>query len=63
MVHAAWDEAPEEARVMLDGIEDHVKAEAPLSNDKLTSRGASTKQTPLLAGRQREAEVGEQHER
>ena len=44
-MHAAWAAAPEEAKEMLDSIEEAVKMKEPASLTKLVTRGSAMNQT------------------
>ena len=44
-MHAAWEAAPEEAKGMLDSIEEAVKRKEPASLTKLVTRGSAVNQT------------------
>ena len=49
-MHAAWAAAPEEAKGMLDSIEEAVKRKEPASLTKLVTRGSAPSQTHALNG-------------
>ena len=49
-MHAAWAAAPEEAKEMLDSIEEAVKMKEPASLTKLVTRGSAVNQTHAFCG-------------